>query len=385
MQPPEAHGVYLHVPWCRLRCPYCAFVVVPDRPGVPRQELQYLEAVRRELAARATHVHGDRQTVYLGGGTPSRLTDEVLTSLLQLLIEPATIEVTLECNPEDVTRERLTRWVAAGVTRISLGVQTLHRGHARRLGRAHTPHHARTAMALLQEAQKEGRLQSWSADLMFGLHEQTVAELEGDLDAYLAYEPPHLSIYGLTIEAGTPFDLAMTRGVLTLPTEDTWRQLHDLMEARLLRAGLERYEVSNFSKPGHRSLHNQGYWQDRPYVGLGPGAHGYLADGTRYENVADLEGYLQQEDPTATQEQPSPHARAVERLLSGLRGVEGVSLIKMLQQTGHTVRPEVLEALEVHGLIQQSDGFVSLTRHGMPLADGITASLVDALCELAPE
>jgi oxygen-independent coproporphyrinogen-3 oxidase len=366
-------GVYVHVPWCRVRCPYCAFYVEPDRGDVPWQP--FVDAVLRERDLRLHDFVGRPHTVYLGGGTPSRLPPEALMRLIGGLDPADAVEVTAEANPEDLTPAWLDAALAAGVDRISLGVQTLHPHHARRLGRAHTPDEARAAMALLGQAP----VRSWSADLMFALHAQSVDELRADLDALLAFEPPHVSVYGLTIEPGTAYERAVDRGTLSPADEELWRSLYGLLVDELGKAGLQRYEVSNFARPGHRARHNEGYWQDRPYLGLGPAAHGLTPDGTRWSNVADVTRYLDLADPTEHRERPTGEERALDLLVSGLRSVEGLSLDHLARASGHLPSTEVRRQLTSSGHLREVDGRMMLAPEGFYVADGVVRTLAQHL------
>lgn len=369
-------GLYVHVPTCRIRCPYCAFHVVPDR-GFPAE--RYVDAVLAERQARRDVFPGTPTTLYLGGGTPSRLPAAALSRLLAGLDATAVPDVTCEANPEDVDEAWLDAALAAGVTRVSLGVQTWHDGHARRLGRARTPDAARLATARLADAVAHGRLRSWSVDLMFGLHDQTLAQLDADLDEVLACGAPHVSLYGLTVEDDTGYARAAARGTLTPAEDDTWRDMYGRIVSRLRGAGIERYEVSNFARTGHQARHNRGYWEARPYLGLGPSAHGLDPDGTRHANVADTDAWLASPAGVRTSESPTPRERAVDLLVSSLRGVPGVSLHDLAADTGHAPTPAARARLVAAGVLTESDGRMTLTDDGFYVTDAVVRTLVDAL------
>jgi oxygen-independent coproporphyrinogen-3 oxidase len=376
--PSTAWGLYVHVPWCRIRCPYCAFHVDVAR-DVPADA--FVDKVLRLVERRRADFPGDPATVYLGGGTPSRLPEAALARLIRGLVAPSTVEVTVEANPEDVSAPWLDALLEAGLTRLSLGVQTLEAHHARRLGRAHTPAHARHAAEVVARS----GLRSWSADLMFGLEGQTLDELEGDLDALLALGPPHASLYGLTIEPGTPYERAVARGAIRPADEDAWHAMYGRLVARLGQAGLRRYEVSNFARPGHESVHNAGYWSDRPYLGVGPSAHGYLPDGRRTVDVADTAAWLERDDPAEAPERPTPEQAAVDLVIAGLRGVDGISLDHLAARTGHVPAESGRRRLVQGGLLVEQDGRTRLTDDGFYVADAVVAALVDALVPLAPD
>lgn len=370
-----AWGVYVHVPWCRRRCPYCAFYVEVDRDA-PYEA--FVDRVLREHAARRpafTALAPRPATVFLGGGTPSRLPAAALARLIAGLDAAPGAEISAECNPEDCTPDWLDAALAAGVTRVSLGLQTLDPRFARLLNRAGTVGQARDAIGRLRSAP----LRSFSVDLIFGLPEQTLEDVEADLDAIVAEAPPHVSLYGLTIEPGTPFERAVARGRLIPADEDRWRAMYDRIVARLEGAGWERYEVSNFARPGHRSRHNQLYWSDAPYLGLGPSAHGYLPDGARYHDVADLAAYLEREDPTAEWERPTPEQAAADLLVSTLRGVDGVDLDRLAARTGLAPRADAVDRLVATGLLARAGRRLRLTRDGFPVADAVIGHLSERL------
>ena len=184
---------------------------------------------------------------------------------------------------------------------------------------------------------------------MFSLPNQNIEKLRSDLSAILAYKPPHLSLYGLTIEEGTPFHRAYQQGKLTVTSDETWRAMYDHLVDTLSAHGLARYEVSNFAQPGHRSEHNQLYWQDIPYMGIGPGAHGYSFKGQRWSNKDDFQAYLAADDPTETFELLDPEQSAIDYLLSALRSEEGVSIRYLESRSGFEPRPSVVDRLATAG------------------------------------
>lgn len=354
-------GVYVHVPWCRVRCPYCAFDILPrERP----QEQAWTAGVLRDLARWTPSFEGPPSTLYVGGGTPSRLTPSTLGRVLREVGAP---DVTLEANPEDLTADWLAGVLDAGATRISLGVQSTVPRFARRLGRAHVP--PERAVQLLQAAP----LQSWSVDLIFGLADQTLDDLRADLATMLAWQPPHVSLYGLTVEPGTGFARLEERGQQMDADPELWRAMYDLLVDELQAAGLERYEVSNFARPGHRSAHNVLYWGLHPYLGAGPGAHGFAPDGTRWAN-ASFGAWTAGVPPDV--ERPDAEGRAVDALISGLRGTEGIDD----QALGSfQVSPSVRRQLVENGLLQPTPHRLALTHAAFPVADAVVRKLVDAL------
>ncbi len=365
-------GAYVHVPWCKRRCPYCAFYVEVDR-ATPWEA--FVDRVLREHAIRSPEFGERATTVFLGGGTPSRLPSAALARLVAGIPRVPGAEVSAETNPEDASAEWLDGALEAGVNRVSLGVQTLDPRFAALLNRAAS---VREAAETLDRVRSAG-FRSWSVDLIFGLPDQTLDDLRADLDRLLAYGPPHVSLYGLTIEAGTPFERAHAKGTLEPADEDLWREMYDLIVATLRSAGIDRYEVSNFAKAGHRSEHNRLYWSDRPYLGLGPSAHGYAPDGRRWHNVADVGRYLVLDDPTEASELPEGDARATDLLVSALRSVDGLDRAHLGRTTGRRIAAGTVESLVRGGVLREEGERIALTDSGFPLADGISARLADAL------
>ncbi|NCG21402.1 MAG: radical SAM protein [Rhodobacterales bacterium] len=366
------------MPWCRTRCPYCAFYVEPDRGDVAWQ--RFIDAVHREYALRRPLLEGPAATLSLGGGTPSRMPAELLTPLLSPFDVLPGGEISVEMNPDDVEQGWLAAAKIAGVTRVSLGIQTFNPDFAHLLNRAHTVHQAHQ---VVQQVRSLG-CRTWSIDLMFALPGQSLNDLALDLDAVLAEDPPHVSLYGLTYEPGTAFYRARAAGKLPQPPDHLWRDMYDLLVERLDRAGLYRYEVSNSARPGHESAHNQGYWSDTPYLGLGPGAHGYAPDGRRWMNIADAAVYLSSADPTLHWDEPTPLSTATDHLVGGMRGIHGVHLERLKTRTGLHIKPSLLRGLIDGGMIAEKGARIHLTNDGFPIADAVVRKLVDGLAGGGP-
>ena len=280
-------GLYIHIPFCRQKCFYCDF---PSFAGRERYEADYTDALCRELAVQGVLYRekwGSPRTIYMGGGTPSLLPTGLLAKILQVIADvfgdAAEWEFTVECNPGTVDAAKLRALRAGGVNRLSFGVQTFDDTLLKKIGRIHTGAQAREAMALARAA----GFQNVSMDLIYGLPGESLAELERDLEAMVALEPEHISIYGLQLEEGTAFAKMQEMGRLALPDEDTVERMYDTMTSFLPAHGYARYEISNFAKPGFESRHNLSYWQDVPYLGVGAAAHSYL-EGQRYENVREI-------------------------------------------------------------------------------------------------
>lgn len=316
--------VYVHVPFCTDRCTYCAFATLSDAPA--RHE-SFVDAIEREA------LRSDRpaplRSVYLGGGTPGLLAPVHLARLVRAAAGgpglEADAEVTLEVNPADVRDAALIAWRALGITRLSVGVQTLRDDVLARLGRHHGGDDARAALERIATRWPG----TWSLDLLVGWAGQTLDDLQRDLEDVLAFAPPHVSVYTLTVEPNTPLQQLAARGVRVAVDTRAAPRFDALSSARLAAAGLERYEVSNFARPGHRSRHNQAYWSNQDYLGLGPSAASSQHP-HRWTNERDLARYVDAlgagRDVRAHAETLTPPQRVIESLAIGLRTRDGVPL-----------------------------------------------------------
>jgi oxygen-independent coproporphyrinogen-3 oxidase len=318
-------GLYIHVPFCAKRCHYCSFNTAPlDRPA---ELLRYLSAIEREvelLGAAAWAAGMEIGTIFFGGGTPSLLEAEQLAAILDAVrarfaLRPGA-EVTVECNPESVSRGKLEEYRAAGVNRISLGVQSLDDAVLPVLGRLHDSRGARAAFATAREAGCD----NVSVDLMYGLPDLDEATWTRTLEGVLAWGPEHLSAYGLTLDAGS---LWAVTGVPGLPPEDTVVAQYWALARAAAARGFEHYEISNYARPGFRARHNLVYWHAEEYLAVGPGACGFVGD-VRYGNVKPVARYCAALEsgalPIDTSERLTSRQRLGERLILGLRLVDGV-------------------------------------------------------------
>ncbi|MDH3366812.1 MAG: radical SAM family heme chaperone HemW [Gemmatimonadota bacterium] len=321
--------LYVHVPFCRRRCVYCDFSIAV-RPRVPAE--RFVAAIRREADLRrgeqfwAAH---PLRTLYLGGGTPSLLPSSSVATLVQLVRtmarddDPATVEVTLEANPEDVTPASAGAWAAAGVNRVSLGVQSF---DGRVLQWMHRSHDAEAAPRAVRTLRRAG-IDAISLDLIFGLPETVQRDFRIDLERAVDLGPDHLSVYGLTVEPRTALGHWTARGTV-MAAPDTQHETEFLLAHEVLgAAGFEHYEVSNFARSGHRSHHNAAYWNGSSYLGLGPSAHSFR-DGVRSWNVAPWAAYAtcleNGDDPEDGRERLTPVQQRLERAYLGLRTTDGV-------------------------------------------------------------
>jgi oxygen-independent coproporphyrinogen-3 oxidase len=321
----SASFVYVHVPFCTRRCSYCDFAIAVRRT-VPWRA--FADRIGAELAVRNEPVR-DVETIYLGGGTPSRLGAEGVAAVLDTVrvrCRPvAGAEVTLEANPEDVTPDAARAWVAAGVTRVSLGVQSFDDRVLRWMHRVHDAAAAQRAVATLHDA----GLTDLSVDLIFAVPHALERDWTRDLEAALALAPTHVSLYGLTVEEGTPLGRWTARGEAREAPEDAYAAEVLAAHRAFTAAGFEPYEVSNYARPGHRARHNSAYWQGGSYLGLGPSAHGFDGRERRW-NVAAYAAWdaavAAGRDPKEGGEVLSAADRIAESVYLGLRTRTGLAL-----------------------------------------------------------
>ena len=354
----DPFGVYLHIPFCTRRCEYCAFAIATDAEHLIGA---YVDACLAEIerAQRAGHLRPSA-TVFFGGGTPSLLPGSEIARLLGALERPPGAEVTVECNPEDVSEALLDALCTAGVTRISLGVQSLVPHVLASLGRHGDPAEALRAARLVGSA----GFASWSVDLIYGAAGESDDDWRASLDGICSLEQPpgHLSAYALTVEAGT----VLQRDARRHPDDDVQAGRYELADDLLGRAGLSWYEVSNWSRPGETCRHNANYWRQGDYLGIGCAAHSHL-DGYRFFNVANAQRYIAAIAAGASTMAGAEHvvgrARRLEALELALRTSDGVPASALVEGT--------LPA----GLVERDGERAVLTRTGRLLADEVSLHL----------
>ncbi len=318
---------YIHVPFCGRRCSYCDFAIAVRRDT---PDAAFVEAVTREWTARRDHaaITGPLDTIYFGGGTPSRLAPASLEALVALLARDLLLapdaEITIEANPDDVTPGRARAWAALGINRISLGVQSHDPAVLAWMHRTHATEQVGPAVAMLRDA----GIGNISLDLIFALPPEVPRDWARDLDLTLALEPSHLSLYGLTVEPHTPLARWTERGTAHEAPEERYATEYLGAHSALRTAGFEHYEVSNAGRPGFRSRHNSAYWEQRDYVGLGPSAHSFLG-GVRSWNEREWEAWRRRVEAgmvaEAGQEVLDPGQRELERWYLELRTDRGVA------------------------------------------------------------
>ncbi len=362
-----ARHLYVHVPFCARRCSYCDFAIAVRRDLPVRQ---YLEALAAELALRLPDGTLEVETIYMGGGTPSLLgaegVVELLTLLRQYVKDAPNAEVTIEANPEDVTQNAVRTWLDAGVTRVSLGIQSFEPRVLEWMHRVHDVETARRAATIIANA----GFTSWSLDLIFALPDSLQRDWESDLDQALALDPPHISAYGLTVEPHTALSKWVARGTVSDTPEERYENEFLLTHERLARAGLEHYEVSNYGRPGHASEHNSAYWTKAAYIGVGPSAHSFDGQARRW-NTRDYQAWAAQAaanaDPVAGHEVLTVEQQLLEDVYLGLRSANGLAVDQ--------VPPEIVEKWREQGWAQPDRSRVRLTPQGWLRLDALVSAL----------
>lgn len=368
---PPRH-VYVHVPFCARRCSYCDFAIAV-RPRVPVDE--YVDALRRELTLRlgpppAPSGRAVADTLYFGGGTPSRLGGEGLARAVATVLDWYDLapgaEVTVEANPDDVTGDAVVAWRAAGVNRLSLGGQTFDPAALAWMHRTHDAGQAERAVDIA----RAGGIDDLSLDLIFALPDAVARDWSADVARALALEPTHLSLYGLTVEPGTPLGRWADRGDVSEADEERYAAEFLHANAALTAAGFEHYEVSNFARPGRRARHNSSYWSGAPYLGLGPSAHGF--DGVeRRWNASAYTGWVRDlqagRDPVSGRESLDEGARVAEAVYLGLRTTDGLAV-------RDDERPRVARWVE-EGWGTLQEGVLRLSPVGWLRLDALAADL----------
>ncbi len=384
----ESFSLYVHIPYCRKICPYCDFNVYALKK-IP-QDL-YIEALLQELASYKDHLlcRGRKlSTIYFGGGTPSIISEQQIAKVVEAAKQAfsceGSLEITIEANPLDVNEQKFSALKSLGISRVSLGAQSLRDSKLELLGRDHRAADIIERVALLRQL---GFL-NINLDLIFGAPHETVTDLKSDLELYLNINPEHISPYGLTIERGTPFYQAQQRGVLDLPPEEESAQMFELISETLVAAGYQHYEISNFAKPGHESRHNLACWEFQDYLGIGAGAHSSfnfyssnlsLKFRSRWANFADPKQYISSISKIAWQESLEPQQAVDEYLLLSLRTSLGLNLQKfsvLFEKEFVESRDCQLKWLAAEGFVEISHGSVRLLSKGKVLADSVLQELL---------
>lgn len=410
-------GLYAHIPFCETKCPYCDFNTYS---GIENLIPVYVDALCREISRWGeTLGHPELSTVFFGGGTPSYLPVEDISLLMDALSSSFSVsadaEITLEANPDDVSGSKAEGWLSSGFNRVSMGVQSFDDDLLSSLGRRHDAEKAIKSFQVLRES----GFRNYSIDLMFGLSGQSLDQWEDSLKRALELEPLHLSLYGLQLEGGTPMEAAVRSGKMTAPDDDLAADMYQIAEESLAKSGYRHYEISNWAKPGYESKHNLAYWENKPYLGIGPGAHSSLM-GHRFADMKSPRGYMRslgvepggssskllslkeapipsrQPIPTSTPqevrvmaedgpvdfiEETTDSLELAETMMMGLRLDKGVNDDTVKERFGFGLRDMFsteIEFLAAQGLIQEDAIGIRLTSRGRLLGNEVFEKFVVA-------
>lgn len=375
----EPLGVYLHIPFCRSKCPYCDFCSFP-RPDEGIMSA-YVTRLIESIVDWGEKCRGRTvDTVYFGGGTPTLLHPMDAKRLISAVFEHFSVEkdaeVTLECNPATLTSEALSAWVSGGINRVSMGAQSAHEAELKALGRLHTWEDVCYTVEMVRLA----GVNNVNLDFMMGIPHQTPESLIETLKKAIELSPDHLSAYCLMLEEGTPF---ARRGAekLGLPEEDRVADFYESASAYVRSKGYEHYEISNFARDGKRSRHNLHTWQGREYVGLGVAAHGYV-DGVRYGNSRDLAAFLEGKDITESRIPVTTADAAEEAVMLGLRLSDGIHLRELAQMYPLRLSKNFYKLCRNFvdgGWMTFENEKIALTEKGFLVSNQVIASLLETL------
>ncbi|WP_442603674.1 radical SAM family heme chaperone HemW [Paenibacillus sp. KN14-4R] len=375
-------AVYIHIPFCTNKCFYCDFnsFVLQGQPVDA-----YLDALEREMERTVAVVPPEEvKTIFVGGGTPTVLTPPQMEKFLRMVgqyfpLNHPELEFSMEANPGTTDKDKLTVMRAGGVNRLSFGVQSFDNGLLERIGRIHNTDDVYRSI----ENAKDVGFDNISIDLMFGLPKQTVDIMNSTLDAALKLDLQHYSIYSLKVEENTLFHTLFNKNQLPLPDEDEELDMYELIMRRLKEAGYEQYEISNFARPGRKSMHNITYWLNHPYYGLGAGAHGYVR-GMRHVNIKGVQPYINaamEGLPILEKNEVSEKEAMEDFMMVGLRLLSGVRSVDFEAQFGvklHDVFGSKLDKLVAQELlIQREDGVYCLTDRGLLLGNEVFGEFLE--------
>ena len=377
--------LYLHIPFCVKKCNYCDFF---SASGTPKEQADYVSAMIQEIQSyQELSREYEVQTIFLGGGTPSLLTPEQIEQIFNAIYHTFSVnenaEITMEMNPGTVDIEKLRAMKAAGVNRLSIGLQSAQNEELKMLGRIHTYEEFLETWRLTEQAGFKNR----NIDLMSALPGQTIESYEDTLSKVLALEPEHISAYSLILEEGTVFydwyeKGKLDRGAWKLPSEEEEYAMGELTIQRLAEAGMHRYEISNYAKSGKECRHNLGYWERTEYLGIGAGSSS-LIKGERFDHIRDRKAYIEKirngESILIDREILSVESQMEEFMYLGLRKVEGVSRTDFQNYFGKNVDDvygEILDKLEEEQLLEFSGDRIRLTHRGMDVSNCVLAEFL---------
>lgn len=378
-------GLYVHIPFCVSRCIYCGFY---STVGIDKRD-EYLDALQKEIEIRNEYLNEDINTIYIGGGTPSALSNKQLERLFRIIgkfveeknkcriTENKEFEFTIECNPNDLDDEKIDLLRKSLVNRVSMGVQTFDDSRLKFIKRRHNSAQAKKVFRKLRKA----GFSNISIDLMFGFPNQTIDEWGKDIDEAIGLQPEHLSVYSLMIEEGTPLYNLVAAGKVKEIDEEKSLAMYKLLCKKMEENGYEHYEISNFAKHGCHSRHNSSYWRDIPYMGIGAAAHSY--DGhSRQWNISDLNKYIDEIGKgkvSFEREIIDETTHFNDIITTATRTAEGISLEKIKREFGDKYLNNLMNEAKKHianGMLEIADNNLRLTKEGVFISDSIMSDLI---------
>ena len=367
-------GLYIHIPFCHSKCSYCDFYSMPS----VKMSSEYVDALINEWKIRKNEVAGNIETIYLGGGTPSILDTGLLSKLIAALPTENVREFTIEANPEDITRNWIDIVKQLGINRVSIGVQSLLDNELQAVGRRHTAQEAIDAIKLLQNY----GITEISADLIYGLPQQTLESWKYSVENLVNLGIPHISSYSLSYEPGTRLYAQLSSGKIEETDEDTVAAMYDMLTSSLMFNGYEHYEISNFAKPWHIAQHNSSYWKFTPYIGLGVSAHSF--DGTkRRVNPLNIKKYIEALSSGKTiyeVEDETPTDLYNDYIITSLRTSDGINLDDMRARFGGEYAEEFCKSAETFiasgKLVQPTPLTIRFTEDAWLVSDSVLRELI---------
>lgn len=368
-------GVYIHIPFCKKACHYCNFHF-----STQRNHKTLINAVLKEIEINQKKFNNKNiSTIYFGGGTPSIIKNnhinEIILQIKSRFNVQKKAEITLEVNPDDISRNKLQSWKKIGINRLSLGVQTFNNHLLKKLNRIHT---AEVAISAVREI--KNIYDNYSIDLMFGIPDSTKESVRNDLSILNKLDPPHVSIYNMTLEERTVFYKLFKNNKISLPSEKSVVEQYDLILNQLESLGYENYEISNYAKKNYHSEHNSNYWNDEEYIGYGPSAHSYDRK-YRYWNIRDNKEYIklmEEEKIVFNREKLSVKEKINEHILTRIRTSKGIDQKEMIKKFDINLLQEKaneIKMLEKEKLIIVNKGVLKLTNKGKKISDSITEKI----------
>lgn len=377
-------GIYVHIPFCKQKCRYCDF---KSYAGKEEKVNEYIKWIKYELAGIGIANKMDYEnhidqlaiidTIYMGGGTPSLIESHYITEIIDTIKANFTLkenpEITIEVNPGTITQEKLQNYINAGINRISIGLQSNKENLLKQLGRIHTYEEFEQTFQL---ARKVG-FQNINVDLMIGLPNQTIEDVNETIDKIIEYNPEHISVYSLIVEEGTPLYRDIENKILLLPEEELERKMYWTVKHKLEEKGYIHYEISNFAKSGYESKHNLNCWNQEEYIGVGAAAHSYT-NNTRYSNIDTIEEYIEnyqnkrETNNFIFHEKQNKESKMKEYMLLGLRKIQGIQIQEFKKKFGENpiyIYHKELEKLVNENLIEIDGDNIKLTTRGLDLAN----------------